>query len=112
MRAMATELVRARVVLVTAPNVETAREIARAWVEQHLAACVNIVPGITSIYRWQGRVEESSEVLLVAKTSADRIGGMEASLGALHPYEVPEFVVLDAAHVAPGYAAWLAGETR
>ncbi len=112
MRAMATGTVRARVVFVTAPDVETAQKIARAWVDAHLVACVNMVPGITSIYRFEGRVEESSEVLLVAKTSADRIAELEASLAALHPYQVPEFVVIDAAHVAPGYAAWIASETR
>jgi periplasmic divalent cation tolerance protein len=111
MRAMTTEELRARVVLVTAPDVETARKLAHAWVEARLVACVNVVPGIASIYRWEGRVEESSEVLLVAKTRADRIAALEASLAKLHPYAVPEFVVLEAAHVAASYAAWLASET-
>ena len=102
----------ARVVLVTAPDLEAARRLARAWVDAKLVACVNLVPGIESIYRWQGKVEASNEVLLVVKTTADRVAELEASLPGLHPYEVPEFVVLDAEHVAPRYAAWLAGETR
>lgn len=102
----------ARVVLVTAPDVDTARRLARAWVDAKLVACVNLVPGIESIYRWEGKVESASEVLLVVKTTADRVAELEASLPGLHPYAVPEFVVLDAMHVAPRYAAWLAGETR
>src|SRR6478736_7467718 len=112
MRAMTTAVVRARVVLVTAPDQETAQRLARAWVEARLVACVNLVPGITSIYRWEGRVQESREVLLVAKTSQERIAELEASLAKLHPYAVPEFVVLEAQHVAASYAAWLMDETR
>ena len=104
--------VRARVVLVTAPDLETAQRIARAWVEARLVACVNLVPGITSIYRFEGRIEESREVLLIAKTELRRIVDLEASLAKVHPYSVPEFVVLEAQHVAASYAAWLADETR
>lgn len=102
---------RARVVLVTAPDPAVARAIARAWVDERLVACVNLVPGVTSVYRWEDRVEESSEVLMIAKTSAERVPALEASLSKLHPYDVPEFVVLAAQHVAPAYARWLADET-
>ncbi len=102
----------ARVVLVTAPDLDAARRLARAWIDARLVACVNLVPGIESIYRWEGKVESGSEVLLVVKTTADRVADLEASLPGLHPYAVPEFVVLEAQHVAPRYAAWLAGETR
>lgn len=100
------------VVLCTAPSRDVARAIARAVVEERLAACVNVVPGITSVYRWEGRVQEDEEVLLVLKTATDRRAALEARVRALHPYEVPEFVALAAAHVAPAYLAWLEGATR
>jgi periplasmic divalent cation tolerance protein len=112
MRAMGEPAPDARVVLVTAPSLDVARQLAHAWIEAKLVACVNILPSITSVYRWEGKVQEDSEVLLLAKTTADRIAGLEASLPGLHPYAVPEFVVLEAQHVAPRYAAWLADETR
>jgi periplasmic divalent cation tolerance protein len=103
---------RARVVLITAPDGQTARQLARALVERRLAACVNLVPGITSIYRWQGAVEESGEVLMIAKTSAEAYPRLEAALSELHPYEVPECIALAPDAVAPKYLAWLGAEAR
>jgi periplasmic divalent cation tolerance protein len=100
-----------RIVLTTAPDRETATRIARALVERTLAACVNIVPGVGSVYRWQGRIEESDEVLLLAKTTQARIGDLERALGELHPYDVPECVVLAPASVEAKYLAWLVGAT-
>jgi periplasmic divalent cation tolerance protein len=88
-----------RLVLTTAPDRETATRIARTVVEGSLAACVNLLPGVRSIYRWQGRIEESDEVLLVLKTTAARLLELERAIGELHPYEVPEFVVLVPDHV-------------
>lgn len=101
----------ARVVLATAPDRATAERIARELVGRRLAACVNLVPGIASIYRWHGAVEEASEVLLIAKTTAERLEEFERALVELHPYEVPELVALAPEHVAAPYCAWLFEET-
>jgi periplasmic divalent cation tolerance protein len=95
------------VVLSTAPDAEVARRIARALVERRLAACVQVLPGVASTYRWQGAIEESSEVLILAKTTHARMDALETVLRELHPYEVPECVALEAAHVAAPYRAWL-----
>jgi periplasmic divalent cation tolerance protein len=94
-------------VLMTAPTAEIAADIARAVVGEGLAACVNIVPGVRSIYRWQGEVCDDAEVLCVIKTRADRFEALRARVVALHPYEVPEIVAvpLEAGH-AP-YLAWI-----
>ena len=104
--------VAARIVLMTAPDLEVGKRLARALVERKLAACVNLVPGATSIYTWQAQIEEAAEVMLVAKTTADRIAALEAAVAELHPYDVPEVVVLDAVHVEAKYRAWLVGATR
>ena len=98
-----------RLVLVTAPDEAVAERLARRLVEAELAACVNLVPGLKSVYRWEGAVEEASEVLMVAKTTAGRLAELERRLSALHPYDVPEFVALEPTHVEARYAAWLAG---
>ena len=97
----------ARVVLVTAPDLEVARALARRLVEERLAACVNCVPGLVSIYRWQGRVEEDAEVLLVLKTSARRLPEIEAFLAREHPAAVPECVALRPSEVEARYLEWL-----
>ena len=106
----------ARVILVTAPGGEDALRLARALVGDRLAACVNVLPGATSVYRWRGRIHEEGEALLVVKTAADRVAELERRLADLHPYEVPELVVLGPVHVEARYLAWLceqvAGETR
>src|SRR5574340_913038 len=78
------------VVLVTVPSVETGKQIAACLVDERLAACVNILPGITSIYRWQGEISEDSEVQLVCKTRRECLARLEARVRSLHPYEVPE----------------------
>lgn len=102
----------ARLVLATAPDPGVAKQIALALLERRLVACVNVLPGITSHYRWEGRIEESSEVLMVAKTTSARLAELERAFHELHPYDTPEFVVVATDHVAPRYLAWLAGETR
>lgn len=86
---------------------EDAERIARALVEGGLAACVNIVPAVTSVYRWKGRVERGEERLLVVKTRADRFEALREAIISLHPYELPEVIALpiEAGH-AP-YLAWL-----
>ena len=95
------------VVLSTVGKAEDAERIGRALVERGLAACVNVLPAVTSIYRWKGKVEKDEERLLVIKTRRDRFEALREALVALHPYELPETIVLpiDAGH-AP-YLAWL-----
>ncbi|RXS93085.1 divalent-cation tolerance protein CutA [Silvibacterium dinghuense] len=97
-----------RIALSTASSEEEARRIARHLVEQGLAACVNIVPGLTSIYRWQGAVETAHEVLLLVKTTGASLGALEEALCSLHSYEVPEFVVLGVDGGSAAYLEWLA----
>lgn len=92
------------VVLVTAPSAEKAAEIARALVEERLAACGNVVPGLRSIYRWEGKIFDEQEVLLILKTRAALFGALRARVVAMHPYEVPEVLRLD---VADGHAPYL-----
>jgi periplasmic divalent cation tolerance protein len=101
----------ARIILSTAPDLEAATRIARALVESSAVACVNLLPGVRSVYRWQGQVEESGEVLMILKTTAGRVAEIEASWPAWHPYDLPEFVVLDPSHVEAKYLAWLVGES-
>ncbi|HYH07752.1 MAG TPA: divalent-cation tolerance protein CutA [Thermoanaerobaculia bacterium] len=84
-----------------------ARALARTLVEAQLAACVNVVGGVQSIYRWQGNVEEDAEQLLVIKTADARVDALREELFRLHPYEVPEFVVLPVASLSDAYGAWL-----
>jgi periplasmic divalent cation tolerance protein len=98
--------------LVTAPDEETGRRIARALVEERLAACVNVLPGVRSIYRWKGAVEEASEVMLVAKTRAERAGLLAARVRALHPYELPEVVALPVTDGSRAYLRWVIAESR
>jgi periplasmic divalent cation tolerance protein len=100
----------ARVVLVTHP-VRGARAFARGIVAERLAACVNLVP-LTSVYRWQGKVESAREVLLVIKCARGRIRALERHVRASHPYDVPELVVLAPEHVEAHYLSWLLAESR
>lgn len=100
-----------RVVLVTAPDAETGRGIAQALVRERLAACVNLVPGLHSIYRWEGAVEEGEETLLVIKTRQDRCDALEKRVLELHPYDVPEVLVLSVAGGNRAYLDWVARES-
>jgi periplasmic divalent cation tolerance protein len=102
----------ALVVLVTAPTPERAAEIARALVEERLAACGNVVPGIRSIYRWEGEVQDDQEALLVLKTTRDRFEALRERVVALHPYQVPEVLALEVEAGSAPYLAWIAAETR
>jgi len=94
------------IVLTTLPEGYDAAALARLLVEERLAACVNVLPAMTSVYRWKGKVEEDQERQVVIKTSADRVAAIGARLRELHPYELPEFVVLDAT-AGTAYAAWV-----
>lgn len=95
------------VALSTASSVEDAEFIARELVERRLAACVNIVPGVSSIYRWRGEVERSEEVQLVIKTSAERFEALREAVLKLHTYELPELVALEVKAGHAPYLAWL-----
>ena len=97
----------ALVALSTVGKPEDAERIARALVERGVAACVNIVPGVVSIYRWKGQVDKDAELLLVIKTTAARYPDLERELKALHPYEVPELLALPIEAGSAAYLAWL-----
>lgn len=99
-----------RVVLITAPDRGTAESIARGLVERRLAACVNLVPGIVSVYRWEGQVQQDDELLLIVKTRVDRVSALEDYVRAAHPYDVPELVSLAPERVEARYLAWLCAE--
>lgn len=99
--------VSARVVLSTTAGPEEAARIGRALVEERLAACATLVPGVQSIYPWKGVIESSVETLLVLKTSASQIAALETRLHELHSYETPEFLVLDVDGGSRGYLDWL-----
>lgn len=91
----------------TVGTAEDAERIARALVERRLAACVNVVPGVVSVYRWKGEVCRDEERLLVIKTRADRLEALREALVGLHPYELPELVALPVAAGHAPYLAWL-----
>lgn len=99
------------VVLVTAPSADQAAALARALVEERLAACGNVLPGVRSIYRWEGEVREDAEALLVLKTTRARLEALRERVLALHPYEVPEVLALPVEAGSAAYLAWVAGET-
>ena len=95
------------VVLTTWPDAEKARAAARILVEEKLIACANLVPGVESIYRWEGKVETSAEVMMVLKTTIARYQMVEHRILKLHPYEVPEIVVLRVTDGLPKYLRWV-----
>jgi periplasmic divalent cation tolerance protein len=99
----------ARIVLSTTGSEEEARKIAHALVDRKLAACVNIVPQIESIYRWQGKVESASEWLLVIKTRARAFERVRSTIKELHSYELPECVMLEVGDGAKEYLDWING---
>ena len=96
----------------TCPDVDGARALGRTLVEERLVACAQLLPGIESIYRWEGRVERAGEVLLVLKTTRACFDRLQARLVALHPYDVPELVALPAVAGLPAYLHWVADSTR
>lgn len=101
------------VVLCSCPT-EQAETIARALVEQRLAACVNLLPGATGIYRWEGRIQADAETMMFIKTASERVEALREGILALHPHKVPEIVVLrvDGTASLGAYLEWVIGETR
>ena len=99
-------------VLTTLPDRASAQALAASLVDERLAACVNILSPCQSVYRWQGKLDSASEVLLLVKTTANRYPQLEARLQALHPYELPELVTVKAHGGLPAYLLWVAEATR
>jgi periplasmic divalent cation tolerance protein len=100
------------VVFCTADSPEIAERVARGLVDQRLAACVNILPGLRSIYRWQGNTEDAQEILLVIKTSRGLFDSVRQTIEKLHSYEVPEVIALPIVNGSTAYLDWLAGELK
>jgi periplasmic divalent cation tolerance protein len=101
-----------RLILTTVADAEAARALARELVAGRFAACVNIVTGVSSVYRWRDRVEEEAETLLLIKTTAERLPALVARLEALHPYEVPEVLAFAGTDGGAPYLNWLAESTE
>ena len=99
-------------VLCTCPDETSADRLCEQLLDQRLAACINQLPGVTSVYRWQGKVEAAAEVLLLVKTSAEAYPALQERLRQLHPYELPELLAVEAASGLPEYLQWLAAESR
>ncbi len=99
------------IVLTTVGGADEARTIGRTLIEERLAGCVNLLPEMTSIYRWQGAVQEDREYQLVIKTTRARLDALRTRVHELHSYELPEFLVLAVASGSPGYVQWLGEST-
>ncbi len=97
----------ARIVLTTTNNLDEANRLGRALVEEHLAACATLIPAVESIYGWKGKLETSSETMLMLKTSAEQLAALEARLHQLHSYETPEFLVLNVEAGSHAYLTWM-----
>ena len=95
------------VTLCTVPDRESGERIAKALVEERLAACVNVVPGLTSVYRWEGKVEEASEALLLIKTAASKFEALKKRVQELHPYDLPEIIALSVTAGSSDYLKWI-----
>ena len=101
-----------RLVLVTAPDLKSARVLAKAALTAKLVACANLVPNIESHYWWQGKLEASAEVLIVFKTTRAKLAALEQLIVARHPYDTPEFIALSLAEGNAKYLAWLASSVQ
>jgi periplasmic divalent cation tolerance protein len=94
-----------RLIFCTCPDEATAGRIAEALVDERLAACANLLPGITSIYRWEGRIQRDAEVLLLIKTTRERVAALTER--ALHPYAIPEIIAVPVTEGLPDYLSWV-----
>jgi periplasmic divalent cation tolerance protein len=102
----------AMLVFTTLPSAEAAADLAKAVVGEKLAACANLLPAVRSIYRWQGRVQDESEVLVLFKTRQEHFERLKARLLELHPYEIPEVLAVPVEQGYQAYLDWLGQETR
>ena len=100
-----------RVILVTHPDADGARGLARNLIEGRMAACVNLIPGLTSVYRWEGEIQEDNEVLMVIKTAEHRIGPLKHKISKAHPYDNPEILILPTDGGSRKYLDWIVSET-
>ncbi len=100
-----------RVILMTAPDPEVALDLGRRLVEERLAACANVVPGLTSVFRWEGEVQEEAEALLILKTTEAEAKALVARAVDIHPYDVPEVIVLPVVDGHGPYLEWVDAET-
>ena len=96
-----------QIILCTCPDQKTAGYIAGQMIEHHLAACVNIAPGITSVYQWQGKIESAQEHLLIIKSHANQYQAIETKIKQVHPYELPEIIAVPIEHGLPEYLQWI-----
>ena len=94
-------------VLVTTPDLKTARSLARAALQKRLVACANLIPKIESHYRWKGKIDRGSEVLMILKATDAKLGALEKFIVAKHPYDTPEFIVLRISRGNKKYLEWL-----
>ena len=99
-------------VLTNVPDDASAHAIARNVVERRFAACVNVLPAVRSVYQWQGKVEEATEVTMLIKSTQDRYVELEAAIKAAHPYDVPEIIAVPVATGLPAYLNWILSETK
>lgn len=100
------------VVITNLPDRAGAEKLATLLVEQRLAACVNLLAPCASVYRWQGKIEQTQEHPLLIKTTEDRYAALEASIRANHPYELPEIIAVPVTQGLPAYLQWVESETR
>lgn len=98
--------------LVTAPDEATGQRIARSLVEERLAACVNVLSTMQSVFRWQGKVEEAPEVLMILKSRTDQKEALVERINALHPYDVPELLFIEVSAASDSYLRWVETESK
>lgn len=96
-----------QLVLVTAPSAEVANNLAKTAVTSNLAACVSIIPHLTSVYQWEGKVHEDNEIQMIFKTTKEKLPLLESFITTEHPYTCPEFISITAEHVESSYLSWL-----
>lgn len=99
------------IVVTSLPNAQAAGALASALVEARLAACVNLLPAVQSVYRWQGKVERATEVTLLIKTTQRHYAALESAIRAAHPYDLPEVIAVPVAAGLPSYLQWVIAET-